>query len=161
MKWLTRLGLVVVLVLVSGCGGSPSTVSPSEARTAFECRAVKALQAGEAEVPVLEAALAHGDPHQIVDAANAVVLKVGPSYAARSTDLNPADTLDPLVGAALGDLVQAAGSIEQEYMATPPASPGPTTVSTALAALDTAGQAVQAAVSERDRLVANGSLRCP
>lgn len=73
MKWMTRLGLVV-LVLASGCGGSPSTVSPSEARAAFECRAVKALQAGEAEVTALEAALAHGDSHQIADAANAVVL---------------------------------------------------------------------------------------
>jgi hypothetical protein len=149
------------VVLNAGCAGVAATVSPSAARAAFECNAVKALQAGDANATQLEAALRSGDHLEIVVAANAVLLDVMPSASARSTDPNPADTLDPLVGAALWDLVQAAGNLESSYMATPPASPGPATADAALAALATAHQAVQAAVRERDRLVAAGALRCP
>jgi DNA-binding CsgD family transcriptional regulator len=100
------------VVLVAGCAGVAATVSPSAARAAFECNAVKALQAGDANATQLEAALRSGDHHEIVVAANAVLLDVLPSASARSTDPNPADTLDPLVGAALWDLAQAAGNLE-------------------------------------------------
>jgi hypothetical protein len=149
------------VVFVGACGATPASISPAGARATFECAAVQALQAGDAKVPQLEAALRSGDQRQIVLAANAVLLAVLPSASARSTDPDPADRLDPLVGTALWDLVETAGFLERSSTAMPPASLGPMTVGASMAELAQARQAVQAAVRERDRLVVAGALRCP
>ncbi|MGC8633507.1 MAG: hypothetical protein ACP5VP_02385 [Candidatus Limnocylindrales bacterium] len=122
---------------------------------------MKALQAGDTKATQLATALRGGNDRSIVLAANAVLLEVLPSAAADSTDPNPADTLDPLVGAALWDLVQTAIHVEHTFLATPPPAPEPATADEALAELAMARQAVHAAVHERDRLVAEGALRCP
>jgi flagellar hook-basal body complex protein FliE len=156
------LVLTACVLLAGACGTTPAaTISPSGARAAFECSAVQALQAADAKVPQLQAALRGGDQRHVVLAANAVLLAVLPSASARSTDSDPADTLDPLVGTALWDLVETAGNLESSSTAAPPASHGPLTVDAAMAALAQARQAVQAAVRERDRLVSAGALRCP
>ncbi len=149
------------VVLVGACGATPASISPAGARAAFECSAVKALQAVDAKVPQLEAALRGGDQRQIVLAANAVLLAVLPSASTRSSDPDPADTLDPLVGTALWDLVQTAGTLDRSSTATPPPSLGPMIIDASMVELAQARQAVQAAVRARARLVAAGALRCP
>ena len=154
------IGLCVVLI--AGCGGTATSSSPSfAARAEYECRAVNALQAADAKIPQLDAAVRSGDPHAITLAANAVLLDVMPSAADRSTDSNPADSLDPIVGTALWDVVEAAGDLETVHTAAPAASAAYMSTETALAALAHAHVAIQAAVRERDRLVAAGSLICP
>lgn len=168
-KWTTipwvqmeaRLAISLLAALLAGCGGASASVSPSAARAAYECDAVKALQAGDAKIPQLEAAVETGDPRRVALAANAVLLEVMPAAADRSSDFNPSDTLDPLVSTALWDLVEIAGDLETSFAATPVASAVAASPGAVVTTLARAHLAVQSAVRERDRLVAAGSLKCP